>query len=65
MTKSILPHWYREKRSKLHRKIIYQFLKLMGIRTCAARAVRDWSNNHIKIFITENKFCQVKDERIE
>ncbi len=63
MTDRILPHWYKEKRTKKHRRVVYNFLRLMGFEIYAAKRARDWSNSHIRRFIIDNEFCKVKDER--
>lgn len=43
--------WYKEKRTKEERKIIYQQLRALGIPPDWTRRVRDWSDNHIEQFI--------------
>lgn len=57
------PNWYKEKRSKKSRKIIYNFLRVMGFDVETAIRVRDWSNEHIRSFVCNNTFCKLKNEK--
>jgi len=52
--KVIMPHWYSKKRSKLRRRKLYLFIRLFGFSHRNAVRVRDWSYNHIALFIASN-----------
>ncbi|NJE01851.1 hypothetical protein [Thermococcus sp. JdF3] len=52
--------WYKEQRTKEERREIYQRLRKMGYPAEIARRLRDWSENHIELFIKSNPPEQIK-----
>lgn len=53
---NIMPHWHKEKRSNLHRRTIFRFLKYAGVPKDQATRMRDWSMNHIILYLD----CNIK-----
>lgn len=54
MRKRIPPHWHKERRSKEYRRAIYRALTRAGLKWELAVRIRDWSEPHIKAFLSSN-----------
>jgi len=47
-----MPNWYKEKRSRFERNIVYNFLIHAGVSSSNAQRMRDWSIGHIVKYLS-------------
>ncbi|MBO8173512.1 MAG: hypothetical protein H0Z33_16715 [Bacillaceae bacterium] len=47
-------HWYKEQRSKEYRRALYRALSHAGLPWELAARMRDWSEPHVKTFLSSN-----------
>lgn len=51
MTRHILDNWHKEKRTKIQRNGIYNFLRLCGFDRKVSHRVKDWRMSKIVLYI--------------